>query len=470
MRFSRLGVLGVVVAVLAAGGFADRVRRDRPGPAGPSTEALLMPTAAPATALSSTWYCAGAVPAGAGTTATVVVANGRAREARGSLTVTTPRGARTVPLTVGPMAVAGVGVPELAQGPVAAVVDLDTGQATAEVVVAGPQEMEVVPCASAASDRWFFADGSTARDATLSLSLFNPFPEDAIADLSFTTEQGRAVPADFQGIVVPARGLVVRDIGEHVRRRESIATTMSVRTGRLVAAQTLVRTAPGRAGVSITLGSPAPSPVWYFPDGLVADGVGERYSLANPGRREARVLVELGLEEGEAEPFELIVPPLGRIALALNQESRVPKGVAHSTTVRSLNGEPVVALRTVEAVAPSPRSGRADTLGARRPATRWAFAAGGTSEQSDEWVVVQNPGTNPASVSFTGLAAGQALPLEGLQGVSIPPGRRRAFRIGDHVRRAPLPLLLRSTGPVVAERALYNVGRPGLSATVGIVL
>ena len=53
----------------------------------------------------------------------------------------------------------------------------------------------------------------------------------------------------------------------------------------------------------------------------------------------------------------------------------------------------------------------------------------------------------------------------------VEPGRRQAFRMGEHLRRAPLPVVVTSTSPVVAERALYTTGRPpSLSAAMGVIL
>lgn len=473
MTLGRAPLVGIVAGLLLVGALVDRTRPGPAAPSGAAEEASAMPTAAPASALSSTFYCAGATITAAGTSASsVVVANPRNQEARGSVTViTTNAPPRAVPLVVAPSSVAEVSLGQLGPGiAAAAVVDLQSGQVAAELSVSGPQgDGDVTPCASSGSGQWYFADASTARDASLLLSLFNPFPEDAIADLSFSSEQGRAAPGDLQGVVVPARTLVVLDIGEQVRRRESIATALTLRTGRVVATQTLGRTAPGRAGVSVTLGAPSLAPVWYFPDGLATDGVVERYSLYNPGRREAEVALEVNLDEGVAEPFEIRVPAGDRVTVTFNDEARIPKGVGHSTTVRSANGVPIAATRTVEAATPT-RSGRADTLGARRASKRWLFPAGGTTQIMEELVVVQNTGTQPASVSLAGLAEGQEVALPQFQGVTIEPGRRQVFRIGDALRRTPLAVVVNATSEVVAERAIHVTGRSGLSAVVGIPL
>ncbi|HEX2040383.1 MAG TPA: DUF5719 family protein [Acidimicrobiales bacterium] len=468
----RTPVLLGLAAVLAGGAALDRVERPETPVVGTvGTEE--MPVAAPASALSSTWYCAGGSgQADSAFHSFVTVANPGEEPITGSVTVVPEQGdPKVVPLSVPAFGSAGVAVADvLPAAYAAAFVDLDGGQAVVEHSISGRAGTATAPCASAASSRWYFADGATAKDATLALALYNPFPDDAIVDLAFSTDEGRAAPADFQGVVVPAGRLVVKDIGEHVRRREAIATEVVARSGRLVADQLQVRTAPGVAGVSLRLGAPAPGDVWYFPDGFAADGLVERYTVFNPGDREALVDVELTLDEGAAEPFELTVPPRERVTVVSNDEARVPKGVGHSAVVRSINGVPVVAERSVAAAPPSDRLGREDVRGARRTARQWAFAVGSASPSRDEWIVVHNPGPVDATFDVTGLADGQPLAIEGLQGVKLPAGRRVALRLGERVQRDVLPVVVRADRPVVAERALFAVGGPGLAGSVGIPL
>jgi hypothetical protein len=465
-------VVGLAV-VLAAGAVADRA--ERPGPPVVGTVGSEeMPVAPPASALSSTWYCAG----GSGRpdspfASSVVLANAGSEPVEGRVTVVPRIGEpKTVPVAVKAYGSARVALAGVVQADfAAALVDLDGGGVVVEHVVAGSAGTATSPCASAASPRWYFADGSTAKDATLALALYNPFPEEAIVDLDFSTEQGRDQPADFQGVVVPALGLVVRDIGDHVRRREAVATQVVARTGRLVAAQLQLRTAPGVAGVSLRLGAPAPAEEWYFPDGYVTAGLVEQYSLYNPSGREAVVDIELTLDEGAAEPFQLTVPPRGRLAVVASDEERVPKGIGHSAVVRSVNGVPVVAERSVAASAPANRRGRADVRGARRLARRWAFAFGAATPETDEWIVVHNPGPVDAVLDVVGLANGRLLAIEGLQDVKVAGGRRAALRLGDHVQRDVLPVVVQSTRPVAVERAVFAVGgRAGLAGSVGIPL
>ena len=465
-------MLAVVALLLGAGGLADRSRRPSPPAAPEVSAAAVMPTAAPEGAASASWYCPGATAApGSPAVGTVVIANTGDRRVNAVVTaIGSDGGVHPSPVRLAPYSVVRVGLAQLAPGPFAgALVEVDAGRVVTELEAVGPRQSDVTPCASAVSDRWHFADGSTARDAALTLSLFNPFPDDAIADLSFSTDQGRDTPSDFEGIVVPPRSLVVKNIGDHVRRREAVATNVAVRRGRLVAAQTLTRTAPGRSGLSLTLGAPSPGTVWYFPSGAIDNGVVERFTISNTTSREAKVLVEVNLDEGAAEPFELTIPPHDRVPLVINEEDRIPRAVGHSTTVRSLNDVPVVVVRTLEAGSPASRTGRADTVGARRAATEWAFAAGGVSPQTDQWLAVHNVGTAPARVSVFGVA-GRLLPLPGLQDRTVDAGRRLVIRLSDHAETFPLPLVVRSSRPVVVDRTIYSTDRPGLSATIGVPL
>jgi hypothetical protein len=254
-----------------------------------------------------------------------------------------------------------------------------------------------------------------------------------------------------------------------VRRRANVAVTAVARSGRIVVDRLQLRGGAVK-GVSLALAAPSAGPTWYFPEGLVADGVTERFHLYNPTSEEAQVSLELSLEQGAAEPFDLTIPPRERLTVVASDEERVPRGVGHAATVLSLNGVPIVAERSVTAVAPATRTGIADSLGLRRTADEWVLAAGSASATLDEWVVVLNPGPRDATVSVRGLASGQLLAVEGLQEVDLPAGRRVAIRLTDHAARPDLPLVVTSTAPVAVERGVYVVGAPGIALSSGIPL
>lgn len=458
-----------VVAMVAV--VADR--RVAPEEARIETLGVGAPVAAPPAALSSTWFCAGATAEKNGRADGVIwIANANDEAVDATVTFVPVAGAgeaKVVETKVAANSRRYLRHAEYVTAPfAAAMVEVEGGDVAVEHSISGPAGEDHAPCASKASDEWHFADGSTARDSTFLLALFNPFPDDAIAELSFTHEEGRATPAAFQGLVVPARGLIVVDVGSQVRRRENVSASVNVRTGRLVVDRIQLRTERPKRGAVLTLGAPAGGDVWYFPEGVKAAGISERVVVYNPGEREALVDVEFTLDEGEIEPFELSVPPGDRAILDVSAEARVPAGT-HALTVRSVNGEGVVAERWIEANG-SGRLGAAVTGGSPIAAERWLFAFGATNASNDEWLVVHNVGTENVKVDVVALANGRLLPIQNLQGLEVPAGRRKPIRLGDHIKRDDLPLLVTATGPVVVERDLYRVGILGISSSIGIAL
>jgi hypothetical protein len=461
-------VVVVLLAVLVLAGLADRGDRSTGLAAGPAID---MPTAPVAGSVSSTWYCAGGTAkSGGAADVTITVANPGNSELEAVVTVVPSEGRRaTRQLKVRPNAIQTLRLQDVAEAEyAAALVEIDGGQGVVEQWVEGALGQTTSPCASAASKNWYFADGSTTRESTMVLALFNPFPDNAIADLSFSTDQGRSVPRALQGLVIPARSLVVRNVGDFVRRRETVAVSVRVRTGRLVTSKLQLHDGGGRKGMALVLGAPSTGSVWRFADGYVRDGVTEQVAIYNPGDQEATVDVELALEKGAAEPFELTVPARERVTLVANKESRIPKEDSHAITVIRRSGPGVVAEQTVDAVTPAPRTGFADTLGARRLSSRWFLATGSANPNFDEWIVVHNPGRRAAKLSFAVLASGQRLAVEGMQSVIVPAGRRQAFRLGDHLSRDATPMVVDATAPVLVERTVYRTNGLGFSFTNGI--
>jgi hypothetical protein len=155
----------------------------------------------------------------------------------------------------------------------------------------------------------------------------------------------------------------------------------------------------------------------------------------------------------------------------MQDQGRVPPGVGHSVTVRGRNNVPVVPERVITATKPSPRQGYAPALGSPLVASRWLFADGRADATTEEWLIFVNP-SNDSLVRFsiTVLGKGTPIAVDGLQQVEIHPGGRIAVELGQHLKRGDTPLVVQGDGPLVVERGLYGVGRPGFSLAVGIPL
>jgi hypothetical protein len=254
-----------------------------------------------------------------------------------------------------------------------------------------PEGVSSQPCASSAATNWYFVDGETLRNATEEISLINPYPQVAIADLSFTTEYGQEQPVVFEGVVVPADGLTVLNLGSHLRRRTRIAVTVSVRTGQVVAFQTELVTPPPPgaplvgsngglnpaspiAGATLTLGSSDPSTSWFWPEGADGGGLTESYVFYNPSGRAATLslsLISQGAGGGVGSATELTVGPYATATVTTNGQPWALPGVAYAAHLVSTNGVPVVAERSLVGSSPSPERGLGVLVGQDQPANSW---------------------------------------------------------------------------------------------------
>jgi hypothetical protein len=413
-----------------------------------------MPTMAPAGALSSTWLC----PAlGASAVSPVlgrlVLANPGAGPLTATVTVVPANGAPVVDtVRVTPYGRQTIALNTVAPGDyAAATVTFDGAGGAVEQEVQGARGDSVTPCASNSSDHWYFPTGETDAGATEYLSLYNPYPAPAIADLRFETDQGEAVPDAFQGVVVPGSGFTVLDVGSRVRSRARVATTVDVRGGRVVADELQLLSSP--RSLVLTLGAPAPGTSWFYANGGVGPGVHERFDVFNPGPAEASVSVAPILDQGSADPFDLSVPPEGVVSLEVDQQARIPPGVGEAWVLTSSNGVPVASERVITSSAPARPSGTVVTIGAPATAKRWVFAAGATTNGEDERLVLANPGAATAHVTV--VASGQGAAVR-LPPVVVPASGRVSV---DITRLDPADVVILDVTadvPVVTERALYG--------------
>jgi hypothetical protein len=491
---ARAPVVAVLASALVLAALIDRA----PGSArAPAVAAVApIPVAAPTRALSSSWFCAGATDDHQGrdhgpAAGQIVIANSGLATASGIVTLVPNQGPPLrVAVTVGPdsRAVVNEDVPQGSPW-IGAVVDIDAGAVAVEQQVDGSLGETSTPCATAGSAQWYFATGVTLINSTVDIALLNPYPTDAVVDLSFTTDQGVEQPPEFQGVVVPPGALVDLNLGDHLRRRQAIATTVTARAGRLVAWKTEV-VAPASAGeavlgtpaaarpladpaaavpgVTVTLGAPDAATTWTWADGLTGGGLEERYVIYNPGTGTADLKLSVNLEQGTAEPFNLTLEPEQVTAVVASQEVRNATGVGHSAVLQSLNGVPVVAVRTLAAAAPSAWSGLGELPGGRVPAARWLLGAGRADPGHEGIVVLYNPGALAVRAALDGLSGRALVPLDA---VIIPAGRRAAIQLNQLRPALNEPLVVTSSAPIFAESDLYGQnGTPGISLSYGVPL
>jgi hypothetical protein len=469
----RMPSLIALAVLLVAVGVADRATRPSLTPSGERLATAYAPTASPPDALTSNWYCPAGTSAQGGTAeATTVIVNPTARRLQGTIDGVGVDGSRaSKAITVEPRSRVGIPNSEVLRNAYVAIhVQLDGGGAFVEHSVAGTTGEAHGPCGSSASTRWYMPEGATTRAATLIYELFNPFPDDAIVDMSFSTDEGRVAPAAFQGLVVPANGLLPVDIGGHVRRRAHVSGEIRVRRGRIVAEQLQVHNGEGRKGLGLMLGAPRRALGFVFPDGVAGPRHQEQLHFFNPNDQEATVSLDLVLDSDEAQPFEIHVPARDRVTIDLSAESRIPKDVGHAMIVRVQNNVPIAVARTIDVGSPGARSAYLIDTGATSAARHWGFASGGSSPTQEEFIAISNEADHAVTVSITTPDGSGLTTLPNLASITIPRGARKALRLADFDGKPQMPLIVNASGPVVVERSIYKVNGLGASASMGIVL
>jgi hypothetical protein len=503
----------VLAAVLLATALWVRERGDEIVTLVPSDRqpAELAPVGADPDGVASTWYCAGGTAsAGGAADHFVIVTNVGANPVTGRV--------QAFPVNADPGPPAPFDLPAggrralrvgdlVAADHAAALVEMRGGPVFVEHEVRGPSGHDLSRCASRPSASWYFPWGQTTLGSSLRLALFNPFPGDAVVDITFDTEDGYRSPENLQALLVPARRLVVVDVESLVTRRQRVSTRIEARAGRIVAdrVQTLTA-ADGQVAVDVSGGAPAAASTWYFADGRVDAGTLERLVVFNPGDRTAEASVSLltgTTGPAQVEPFQLRLAPGAAAELTLNNETRVAQPLLHATLVQAEGDVPVVAERVLltggyiaaspGAAAPTPGApptstapppppappadgsaaasalpplpaGVAASLGEPLVARRWVAGLplalappGGAPGQ----ITVLNPsGAGPVQVRVELAGAGGG-PSQTLQEASIEPGRRLGIDVPGDGRAF---VTIEASGSVVVGRVLPLGEPPGLAA------
>lgn len=428
--------------------------------------------AAPATAISSVWYCPlTAAQRDDPNSGLIFVLNVSPNTLGGKITFY-PEGQSApveVPMSVSPDTRATFKASEFINSRFAAVlVSVDGAGATVEHTYKDANGESIAPCVNSVSSNLHFAYGNTLSDTSMFISLFNPFAQDAIADVRMVTNEGGTQPPGFQGVVVPARSVSVLNVSEQVRRREWIAGSVQVRSGRLLADELITGNIVGVNGNALLPLVPEPSNTWHFPDGFVAPGAGESVILYNPNHTESEVRVDVIREDGQdIVSFDLRVPANGRIELNLDVQVRIVQPARFSVDATSTNNVPVVVVKASRAITPTEYTGASVENGSPVQAKKWVITGGDTFNEWDQSVEVSN--TSDADADIQVILTGEKKTYLVPDKIHLVPNQRATIRIDDLTNTAS-GVIIESTSEVVAgARSTIRPG-PSLSQRIGIPL
>ncbi len=323
-------------------------------------------------------------------------------------------------------------------------------------------------CSRVAATRWYFAEGSSALGFDERLVLYNPFPDEAVARITFFTPKGEISRARLaEGIAVPAGDVEVVKVNEFVPPENLLGTAIELNRGRIVAWRGSIVTAKEFPdGLQYTLGSRAPALNWYLPAGSIEEGVDEKLSILNPTREEAVVSISLATAKEIVHPPKLVdvaIPPGSANRVTLSE--RLGRGQSRlggaSLVIESVNDVRVVAERTLWYDLAGVQ-GVSSEIGAAVARDRWMVAPALLKPTTDT-IVVLNPTPTAVKVNVAVLDANGEPRRPGyLQGLKLKAGTRRRIEIKEQGAM----LLVTADGPVVVERSATS-GRDA-AAVMGV--
>ena len=208
--------------------------------------------------------------------------------------------------------------------------------------------------------------------------------------------------------------------------------------------------------LAFTVSGPAPSATWYLSEGCTEGGFEIWVLVQNPGDEPASVAIDFQTSEGPVGGPRETVPARSRRTYDLG---KYVTSWDVSTAVTS--DRPVVCERAVYG---GGRTFAHDSIGATAPSATWYLSEGCTEGGFEIWVLVQNPGDEPASVAidFQTSEGPVGGPRE-----TVPARSRRTYDLGKYVTSWDVSTAVTSDRPVVCERAVYGGGRTFAHDSIG---
>jgi hypothetical protein len=324
---------------------------------------------------------------------------------------------------------------------------------------AGSHAESAVP---AAARQWYLAEGATGGPFSLYYLLQNAGPREAAVTVRFLRADGPPLVRTYA--VAPRSrytiwvdvidGLEATDVSADIRSSEDIVVERAMYLDGAV---------PFTAGHDAA-GVRAPALEWLLAEGATGGYFDEYILLANPGATGAEIQVDYLLADGTVIPKAYAIAPQSRRTVLVDAEHPLLANAAVSARLRSLNGVPFVAERTMW-WADGGWFEAHNSPGATATGTRWLVAEGevGGPDRNATYVLIANtspfPGRARATLLFEDGDTAELI-------ADLPPNSRYSLDVATRFPAAAgrrFGTLIESLGAdpaeLVVEWSLY--GTPG---------
>jgi hypothetical protein len=329
----------------------------------------------------------------------------------------------------------------------------------------------VSACSNSTSGDWYFADNYTLSGSKEDLVITNPFPDDAILDFTFASNDGTRRPQNLQGFPVSAHSVAVISEANLPKDEAVLAVTIHASRGRVIAAR--AQTYRGeRSGYSLTLGAPSLSTDWSFPDGEAGPDVAfERYSIYNPTDSDVTVTTNMwGIAQGSFVGYRTDTVRAGNVLSFTTRDfGQVPTG-RHGMTFSTEGDASIVVEQGItrkagDAFVTSVVIGAPQVF---EGYSRWSMAVG-TDQAVANVLIVMNLDSVAGTVTVKTLGAGGEVAVKGLEKVKLAKAGITAIAIPNTPGVLGSPLVVESSQRIIVQRLLpRGAGVRGRTAALAL--
>jgi hypothetical protein len=250
--------------------------------------------------------------------------------------------------------------------------------------------------ATSLANAWYFAEGYTGAYFSTYLLLFNPGDKVTKCHVTYFVEGGAPYIHDFTmpprsrgtTLVNALPGLLDKGVSIKVESTQPLVAQRAI----YFAWNTF---AYGVNGGDVVTGIPAPAKTWYLAEGCTGHYFDEYILFMNPGGDVANVNIEFDTSRGPL-PCQVQIAPYSRGTLAVDC---VP-GLQDAETGATITSDRNIVVERSMYLSRDSRRGGDVSSGVTALSKDWYFAEGYTGGTFDEYVLVMNPGADPASVTY----------------------------------------------------------------------
>ncbi len=295
-------------------------------------------------------------------------------------------------------------------------------------------------------EEWFLAEGCTRDGFEEWICIQNPGDVPADVSIDFMLGDGRVVTRGYQLDCWQRYTVMVNDeVGPGQDVAAHISSSVPV-----VAERPMYFLYQGMwDGGHNVMGAYQPEQCWYFAEGCTRQGFNQWLCIQNPNDQMAKVQVDYMTEDGGLISKEYGVTAHSRYTVNVNNDV----ARQHDVSCRIISDLPVVVERPMYFLYQMSLDEGSDAMGVNKACSSWYLAEGCTRSGFEEYVCLQNPGEQEASVAlFFMLEDGSVVQHT----VKVSPGFRVTVRVNDIVGEGhDVSTEVMSDEPVVCERPMY---------------